>query len=365
VTGSPAPTAVLYVDDEEHNLMAFRAAFRRQFTVHTSTSGREALAILRQHPIPIVVTDQRMPDMTGVQFLEAIIPEFPDTIRMILTGFSDVDAIIKAINTGRVYRYVTKPWDEQELLMTLRGAAALAESQERNRQLMRELQEKVAAQERTMRLFQKYVPANVVQDLLGQAEDESLLDGETRIVSVLMADIRGFTAISSRLPAKEVVALLNDYFGVMTDVITAHHGSVNKFMGDGLLAVFGAPMSHLENQANSVLAGLDMLEALGPLNDRWSGRIGQALAIGIGINTGEVVVGNVGSAARVDYTVIGDTVNVASRIEGLTHDHPDTLLISHSTYAAVEGVVETKPWGPFQVKGKDEDVLVYQVVGRR
>jgi class 3 adenylate cyclase len=284
---------------------------------------------------------------------------------MILTGFSDVDAIIKAINTGRVYRYVTKPWDEQELLMTLRGAAALAESQERNRQLMRELKEKVAAQERTVRLFQKYVPANVVQDLLGRAEDESLLDGEARIVSVLMADIRGFTALASRLPAKEVVALLNDYFGVMTEVITTHHGSVNKFMGDGLLAVFGAPMSHLENQANSVLAAVDMLGALDAINERWSGRLGQTIAIGVGINTGEVVVGNVGSAARVDYTVIGDTVNVASRIEELTHSHPNTILISQSTCDAVGAVVETKPWGPFQVRGKEAEILVHQVVGRR
>ena len=357
--------AVLYVDDEEHNLMAFKAAFRRQFTVHTSTSGRSALGILRQHHIPIVITDQRMPDMTGVQFLEAIIPEFPDTIRMILTGFSDVDSIITAINTGRVYRYVTKPWDEQELLMTLRGAAALAESQEKNRRLVQELQDRVAAQERMVRLFQRYVPANVVQDLLGQTEDESLLDGEARIVSVLMSDIRGFTALSARLPAKDVVTLLNDYFAVMTDVVASHFGSVNKFMGDGMLAVFGAPMSHLENQANAVLAALDMVERLDAFNGRWAARLGQALAIGIGINTGEVVVGNVGSAARVEYTAIGDPVNVASRIEGLTHDHPNAILISQSTQDAVDSVVETKPWGPFQVKGKDEEIVVHQVLGHR
>jgi adenylate cyclase len=356
--------AVLYVDDEEHNLMAFKAAFRRQFTIYTSTSGREALGILRQHHIPIVVTDQRMPDMTGVQFLEAIIPEFPDTIRMILTGFSDVDAIIKAINTGRVYRYVTKPWDEQELLMTLRGAAALAESQEKNRLLMQELQERVAAQERTVRLFQRYVPEHVVQDMLGRADEDSILDGEARIVSILMADIRGFTALSSRLPAKDVVSLLNDYFAVMTEVIAAHFGSVNKFMGDGILAVFGAPMSHLENQVNAVLAALDMVDRLQEFNARWQPRIGQPVVMGIGINTGEVVVGNIGSAARVDYTVIGDPVNVASRIEGLTHGHPNAILISQSTKDAVGGVVETKPWGPVQVKGKDEEITVHEVVGR-
>ena len=303
--------------------------------------------------------------MTGVQFLEAIIPEFPDTIRMILTGFSDVDSIITAINTGRVYRYVTKPWDEQELLMTLRGAAALAESQEKTRRLVQELQDRVAAQERTVRRFQRYVPANVVQDMLGRTEDESLLDGEARIVSVLMSDIRGFTALSARLPAKDVVTLLNDYFAVMTDVVASHFGSVNKFMGDGMLAVFGAPMSHLENQANAVLAALDMVERLDAFNGRWAARLGQALAIGIGINTGEVVVGNVGSAARVEYTAIGDPVNVASRIEGLTHDHPNAILISQSTQDAVDSVVETKPWGPFQVKGKDEEIVVHQVLGHR
>ena len=101
---------ILYVDDEENNLTSFKATFRKYYNVYTAQSGREGMNILREHDIKVVITDQRMPEMTGVQFLEAIIHEFPFTIRMILTGFSDIESIIKAINTGRVYRYITKPW---------------------------------------------------------------------------------------------------------------------------------------------------------------------------------------------------------------------------------------------------------------
>ncbi len=358
--------SILYLDDEEHNLVAFRAAFRRHFKVYTTASAREAVKLLRQHQIPIVITDQRMPEMMGVQFLEAIIPEFPDTIRMILTGFSDVEAIIKAINHGRVYRYITKPWDENELLMVLHGAADLVRLQMKNRQLLGELQQKVQDQARIMRLFEKYVPAHVLEDVLGDADADGpdLFRGESRIVSVLMSDIRDFTRRASRMDARDVVALLNEYFSLMTDCVRRHHGTVNKFLGDGLLAVFGAPVSHLENQENAVLCALDMVEALDGFNTRYGPGF-DPLKIGIGINTGEVVVGHVGSADRVEYTVIGDAVNVASRIEGLTHGHDNAIFVSQSTYDVIEELVEAKNCGRFQIRGKDEPISIYQIVGRR
>src|SRR6185312_5301415 len=103
--------SVLYIDDESHNLTAFMAEFRRYYNVFTTTSAREAIGILQKNDIDVIITDQRMPEMTGVQFLEAVISEFPNPVRMILTGFSDIDAITKAINTGSVLRYITKPWD--------------------------------------------------------------------------------------------------------------------------------------------------------------------------------------------------------------------------------------------------------------
>lgn len=356
---------LLYVDDEEHNLTAFRAAFRRDYQVFTSTHPREAIQILREHDIPIIITDQRMPEMMGVQFLEAILPEFPDSVRMILTGFSDIDAVIRAINTGSVYRYVTKPWDEREMRMVLNGAADLVRLRRQQAQLMLELHERVAEQERVMQVFQKYVPASVVSEVVSRHAGESLLDGESRIVSVMVVDIRGFTTLAASMEPKNVVHLLNDYFSVMSDCVRRHQGSVNKFLGDGLLALFGAPISHLENQANAVLCALEMVERLEAFNRSHEDVLGDGLRIGIGINTGEAVVGNIGSEDRIEYTVIGDVVNVAARLEDLTREVPNSILVSRSTYHAVEDLVSVNEWGERTVRGRPEGLSVYEVTGRR
>lgn len=357
--------SLLYVDDEEHNLSAFRAAFRHQYQVFTSTRPREAIEILRQNDVPIVITDQRMPEMMGVQFLEAIAPEFPDTVRMILTGFSDVEAVIRAINSGRVYRYITKPWDEQEMRMVLSGAADLVRLRRRQSQLVSELQERVAEQDRIVRIFQRYVPERVVEEILRRRDDDTLLDGEMRIVSVLVSDIRGFTRLAARLGSREVVALLNDYFTVMSACVARHGGSVNKFLGDGLLAIFGAPVSSLDNQANAVGCALEMVERLEEFNARHTEVLGAGFQIGIGINTGEVVVGNIGSEERVEYTVIGDAVNVAARIESLTHETANAIVVSDSTYQAVSSFVTAEEWGERTLRGRTEPVVVYRVLGRR
>lgn len=355
---------ILYLDDEENNLLSFKAALRRHFSIHTALSAREAIRIMREQPIHVVVTDQRMPDMTGVQFLEAILPEFPDVIRLILTGFSDVEAIIKAINAGRVYRYVTKPWDENELLVTLNGASELYLLQRRNRELLEELQHKVTEQERIMKLFQKYVPENVVLQALQEAEG-SIFEGESRIISVLFSDIRNFTSIAERVDPKVIVAALNEYFSIMTDCVKQYKGTVNKFLGDGMLAIFGAPVSYLDNQDNAVYCALEMVRKLEVFNDRFAEKLGGPISIGIGIDTGEVIAGNIGSEERVEYTVIGDTVNTSSRIESLTKQKPNSILISESTYHNVKDIVVTVPWEPIEVKGKAEKLQVYELIGKK
>jgi len=352
---------ILYVDDEEHNLTSFKAAFRQHYHIHTATSAREGMRVLNDHPIHVLITDQRMPEMTGVQFLEAIIPQYPDAIRMILTGFSDIEAIIKAINSGRVYRYITKPWDENELKMTIDSAIAYYSLQQRNRELVDELHDKVQEQERIMKLFEKYVPENVVRDTLSTREENTIFDGESRIISVLFADIRSFTPLSARLEPTGVVALLNNYFAMMTACVKRHNGTVNKFIGDGVLAIFGAPISYLENQENAVRCALDIRERMGEFNRQFASEIGEELRIGIGINTGEVVVGNIGSEDRVEYTAIGDTVNVGARIEELTRQKPDSILISESTWRSVKDLFEATPWEPMEVKGKSGKITVYEV----
>jgi len=356
---------VLYVDDEEANLTVFKAAFRKHYVVHTALSAREGIKILKENPVDLIVTDQRMPQMTGVQFLEAVIPEYPMVIRMILTGFSDVEAIIKAINGGRVYRYITKPWDETDLKITIDKALEVYDLQKRNRELLEQLHVKVMEQERILKTFQKFVPENVVQETLSTKSDESMLSGESRIVAVLFSDIRNFTSLTENLDPKDVVAFLNDYFTLMTDSVKNNKGSVNKFIGDGVLAIFGAPVSYIENPENAVRCGLDMIEQLKKFNASWSKKLGRELQIGIGINTGEVIAGNIGSEEKLEYTVIGDTVNVASRIESLTKNTPNGILISASTHEDVSDVFECKEWEAMDVKGKSEKVKVYQVIKKK
>src|SRR5471030_2837484 len=131
---------VLYVDDEIHNLNSFKAAFRRDFNIFTAQSAREGRRILDQNEIAVIVTDQRMPGMTGIEFLESIIPVYPDTIRILLTGFSDINAVMDAINRGQVYKYLVKPWADEELKMYIQNAIEIYNLRKENRELAKQLQ---------------------------------------------------------------------------------------------------------------------------------------------------------------------------------------------------------------------------------
>lgn len=357
---------ILYVDDEESSLVSLRASFRRYYNIHTATNVRDALQHLKSQPIELIITDQRMPDMTGVQFLEAISTDFPGVISMILTGYNDVDAIIKAINSGRVYRYVTKPYDDQELKMTIDGALRLHEEEKYNQSLIDELLEKQAEQDRILKLFQKYVPEHVVKDVINQhQEDGDIFTGESRIISVLFSDIRNFTALSSTMEPDDLVKYLNDYFTHMTQAVQRFKGTVNKFLGDGLLALFGAPMSFIENQENAVFCALEMIQSLDEFNAKQKDLGGPQIEIGIGINTGEAIVGNMGSEDRLEYTAIGETVNLAETIEGLTKREPNSIAISEGTYAIVQDIIEVEEWPDQVIEDRDEPLTVYRVLSKK
>jgi adenylate cyclase len=353
---------ILYVDDEAHNLTSFVATFRREYQIYTATNGNDALEIMRNNEVKLVITDQRMPEMTGIQLLEKIGPEFPDSIRMILTGFSDIEVIIEAINSGRVFRYITKPWDENELRMTIENAHQLFDLQTRNRSLMQEIQQKVEEQEQTLKLFIRYVPEQVVKKALQNSQD-SIFEGELREVAVLFCDIRGFTPLSEVLSPKEVVSFLNEYYQVMTEVVKQYKGSVIQFVGDEIFAAFGVLELHPDNEINSVYCALKMMDTLPLLNKKYMEKFKTEIQLGIGINYGEVVAGNLGSEDRIRYSVTGDTVNTGKRIEDITKDYPGTILVSDSIYQKVKEVFRLKAWEPQVLKGKKDRVPVYELLG--
>jgi len=353
---------ILYVDDEEHNLISFAATFRKDYQIHTATNGNDALEIMRNNDVQLVITDQRMPEMTGIQLLEKLTPEFPDSIRMILTGFSDIEVIIEAINSGRVFRYITKPWDENELRMTIENARQLFELQSRNRALLTEIQQKVEEQDQTLKLFVKYVPEQVVKKTLDKSQG-SIFEGELRNVAVLFCDIRGFTPLSEVLSPKEVVSFLNEYYQMMTEVVKQYKGSVIQFVGDEIFAAFGALELYPDNEANSVICALKMMDTLPKLNEKYMEKFQTEIEIGIGVNSGEVVAGNLGSEDRIRFSVTGDTVNTGKRIESITKDYPNSVLISDAIYEKVKEIVNVKAWEPLYVKGKKDQILVYEVLG--
>ena len=355
---------ILYVDDEQQNLVSFRAVFRRDYNVKTALSGEEGLTILKDEHVDLIITDQRMPQMTGIQFLEKIIPQFPDTVRMILTGFSDVEAIVGAINTGQVYRYITKPWDENELRMTIENACQLSELQSKNKLLIIDLRQKMEEQEKTLKLFMRYVPEPVVEKALNSTAD-SIFDGEQRNVTVLFCDIRGFTPMSEELTPKEVVAFLNEYYSIMTEVIRKCNGTVTQFVGDEIFATFGAPITTENNEQNAVFCSLEMMRKLETLNQKYLEKINREIKMGIGLNAGEAVAGNLGSEERIDYSLTGDTVNTGKRIETITKGMPNTILASDSVYQKTNTLFDFKEFEPLFVKGKKEEIQVYQVIGRK
>ncbi len=211
---------------------------------------------------------------------------------------------------------------------------------------------------RTATMFARFLDARVVASLIDEGEIDYRTRAESREVSVLFSDIRGFTALSETASPEEVVALLNDYFSKQVGVIFAHGGTLDKFIGDAIMAFWGAPVAAADHALQAVAAALAMSVALDELRDQL-GELGADLEIGIGVHSGRAVVGFIGSADRLDYTAIGDTVNLASRVEGLTKGIARVLVTEATREAAVDAF-DWRDCGVHKVKGREEGVRLFE-----
>jgi len=210
------------------------------------------------------------------------------------------------------------------------------------------------------RLFSRYVPKDVFEQLIADPT-RAALGGKRRSMTVLFSDVRGFTAMSERATPEEVVGQLNEYFSRMVRVLFEHHGTLDKFVGDMVMGLFGAPLDNEDHAEHAVQAALAMTRALEELNSEWKAAGRPVLDIGIGISTGEMVAGNIGSDTIMSYTVIGDTVNLGARLESLNKDYGTRIIISEATRVALKGRYDIRPLGEVTVKGKSRPVAIYEV----
>ena len=347
----PVPTKILVVDDEPDLAVLVRQKFRKQiregvYSFVIAADGVEALEHLEREPdIEIVLTDINMPRMDGLTLLSRISAFDRILQAVVISAYGDLDNIRTAMNRGS-FDFLMKPIDMVDLEITLNKAKDTV------------LQQRKAAEVR--KTFGRYLSDDVVATLLSNP-DALALGGEKRKVSILMSDLRGFSNISENLAPEQVVEVLNTYLGKMADIISKYMGTIDEFIGDAILAIFGAPFLRDDDAVRAVACATEMQCAMTAVNEEIASRGLPTLEMGIGINTGEVVVGNIGSLTRTKYGVVGSHVNLTSRIE--SYSVGGQILISDSTYVEVKHLVHFGKQMKLSAKGFSAPFSIYEVEG--
>jgi len=215
----------------------------------------------------------------------------------------------------------------------------------------------------TRGVLERYVAPQLVKYVMANIEQMNL-NGDKRELTILMSDVRNFTTMTEKAEPMELIALLDDYLAAMTEIIFKYNGIVDKFIGDGILAYWGAFTPEENHAEDAALAALEMIEQLAQLNQRWQEQGKQPIAIGIGINTGKVIFGNIGKGKKLEFTVIGDAVNLASRLEGLNKEFHTSIVIGEETRLRLGNNMDVRCLGGVKVKGKTIETQVYELRGR-
>jgi adenylate cyclase len=356
---SSAPATVLVVDDSEQNRdMLSRRLKARGYSVITAENGYRALDLIRTKALDLVVLDIMMPDLSGLELLQCVrqhhsMAELPVIMATARDRSQDtVDALRLGAND-----YVTKPLDFPVVLARVETQLSLKRANVEIRRLAQELERRNQFIQKT---FGRYLSEEVVSQLL-DTPGGLRLGGEKRVVTILLADLRGFTAVAERLAPEEVVRVINNYLGVMADVITHYQGTIDEILGDAVLALFGAPVSRPDDARRAVACAIAMQQAMQRVNETNRRQGLPEAQMGIGLNTGEVVVGNLGSQKRTKYGVVGSPVNLAGRIESYTVG--GQILASEATLQSAGPDVMAEGRLTLEAKGVKDPLTVYSLRG--
>jgi len=344
-------SSILVVDDNEMNCDLLARHLERQgHMVTVAENGRQALEIMKTHTFDLILLDIIMPEMNVYQVLQQL--KSQDTWRdipvIMISALDEMDSVIRCIEMG-ADDYLTKPFNSVLL------RARINSSLEKKRLHDLEKEQKRILKE----TFGKYVAQEVRDEVLS---GRIPLDGELKNVTVLFADLRNFTPLAESTPPKEVVQILNDYFSEMAPAISRHRGSLLRYVGDEIFAVFGAPLPLKDHPRHAVETALEMRRLLMVVNEKLKRQGYGPLKHGVGIHSGPVVAANIGSPNRLSYDLVGDTVNLASRIQGLTKTFATDILISATTRTSLGDDFEVEKLPTTTVKGKKDPVKIYKVL---
>jgi len=337
------PARLLVADDNKVNrLLLTRNLELQGHSVASAENGRVALEMLRRERFDLLLLDMEMPEVDGFQVLEQMKNDLAlrDIAVIVTSSLEGIDHVVRCIELG-AEDYLPKPVNP--VLLKARIGASLEKKRLRDQQ---------------KELVRRFAAPEVAQDL----QDSGFTLGGKRVdASVLFCDIRGFTTLAESQPPEETIELLNTYYALMFDAISGHGGIVTMMMGDGLMAVFGAPLPLPDHGRSAVDAAREMIELVELFNVERKALGKAPIGIGIGIASGEMVAGYAGTNQRAAYTCIGDTVNLAARLEQHTKLASRSLLIDRATRERLGEQVDVEPLGPVQFKGKTADVDVFAV----
>ncbi|HEY5731693.1 MAG TPA: adenylate/guanylate cyclase domain-containing response regulator [Anaerolineales bacterium] len=337
------PGRLLIVDDNKVNrILLTRGVEHHGHSVETAENGKQALEMLKKGSYDLVLLDIEMPEMNGYEVLEACLQD--DDLRNIsiimTSSLDEIDAVVKCVELG-AEDYLNKPVNP--ILLRARVNASLEKKRLRDEQ---------------RKLIRTFATKEVAEELsrTGFSLGGNYVDG-----SVMFADIRSFTTLTESSTPAEIIEMLNDYYALMFDAITGNGGSVNQMIGDGLMAIFGAPVYHGDHCQRAVHAALEMLELVEGFNQNQAAQDKPQIKIGIGIASGQMVAGFTGTQHRATYTCVGDTVNLASRIESHTKVVGKPILIDRFTREKLTDDVQVDDLGEVVFKGKNQAVNIFAV----
>jgi adenylate cyclase len=337
------PGYLLVVDDNKVNrILLARGLEGDGHKVEIAENGKQALDKLRTDSFDLVLLDIEMPEMNGYQVLEICLqdPELRDIPIIMTSSLDEIDSVVKCVELG-AEDYLNKPVNP--ILLRARVNASLEKKRLRDEQ---------------RKLFRTFATKEVADELLKTGFS---LGGKYVNASVMFADIRSFTTIGEKLEPSDTIELLNNYFALMFEAIIGHHGTVNQLEGDGLMAIFGAPIYHEGHREHAVRAALEMIELLKGFNAEQAAQNKIQIKVGIGIATGRVIAGYTGTQHRATYTCVGDTVNIAARIENHTKEAEHPILIDQYTSEGLSNNIEMEALGPKLFKGKQQPIHIFAV----